>query len=50
MAADFWAHFYQDNPKATIEDEDEEFDMDAILKEMEENPDDWVTVTSNGTT
>jgi hypothetical protein len=45
MAADYWAWFFKENPKATIEDEDEDFNLDEVLKQMEENPEDWVTLT-----
>lgn len=43
MAAEYWAHHYHENPNAQ-EAVDDEFDMAKVLKEMEENPDDWESV------
>lgn len=40
METDYWAHHYLANPKGD-EVEDEDFDADAIMRSMEENPDDW---------
>lgn len=43
METDFWAHEYLKNPpKEEIEDED--FDQDAVMREWENNPDDWETI------
>lgn len=43
MAADYWAHQYSDNPpKDEVEDED--FDLEAELKRIEENPDEWEVI------
>lgn len=42
MLTDYWAHYFYDNPKAeqdTVEDTD--FDLQAELSRLEENPDDW---------
>lgn len=42
---DYWAVQYMNNPKLLEEVEDEDFDMDEILRCMEENPDDWQDMT-----
>lgn len=42
MLTDFWAHHYFDNPKAAGDAEDADFDLDAEIKRMEQNPDDWM--------
>lgn len=42
MLADFWAHHFFDNPKAAEQEvEDEDFDMEAELQRMAQNPDEW---------
>lgn len=43
MLIDHWACHYKANPAAE-EVEDEEFDQEAILRQMEENPDGWEEV------
>jgi len=45
MLTDYWAHYYFDNPKAQDEIEDDEFDLEAELAKLEENPDEWETLT-----
>lgn len=50
MAIDWWCDHYSKNPNGTIEDEDEDFSLDKVLKAFEENPDDWETVINDGTT
>lgn len=40
IETEFWAHKYFDKPPGE-ELEDDEFDKDAIMRSMEENPDDW---------
>lgn len=41
MEVDYWAHYFADNPTKD-EVEDEEFDLEDILAQMEE--DDWEDV------
>lgn len=44
METDFWAHHYFNNPvKDEVEDAD--FDLEAELRRLEENPDDWEVIT-----
>lgn len=45
MLTDYWAHYYFDNPKAKDEIEDDEFDLEAELAKLEENPDEWETLS-----
>lgn len=45
MMTDYWAHHFFDDPKAGDEVEDEDFDLDAELARLENNPDEWVPVT-----
>ena len=40
METDFWAYQYLKNPKVD-EVEDEDFDLEQVLKDMETNPCDW---------
>jgi len=40
LQVEYWAWHYHLNPPSE-EFEDEEFNRDAILKDMEENPDNW---------
>ncbi len=40
METEFWAHHYHENPPGE-ELEDDDFDKDAIIRSMEENPEDW---------
>ena len=45
MLTDYWAHHFYNNPKAGEQEvEDEEFDMQAELDRMAENPDDWEAI------
>lgn len=44
MAMDWWADYYAKAPGGTVEDEDEDFSLENVLKAFEENPDDWETV------
>ena len=37
IEADYYAHYYFDNPNAAKADEDEDFDLDQILQEMEDD-------------
>lgn len=41
LLIEYWAWHYDANPNVE-EVEDEEFDLDAIQRRMEESPDDWV--------
>ncbi len=50
MLTDWWAHQYLENPK--LDDQavvDEDFDQDALLRKLDENPDsedfDWEQLT-----
>jgi uncharacterized membrane protein len=45
MMTDYYAHHYFDNPKDHDEIEDEDFNLEAELAKLENNPDDWETVT-----
>lgn len=45
METDYWAHTFFENPKAAEEVEDDEFDMEAELRRLENNPDDWEALT-----
>lgn len=45
MLAEYWAHRFYDDPKAAEEVTDEGFELNEILKAMED--DEWVEV-SNG--
>lgn len=42
MVTDYWAVQYMHDPKMANEVEDEEFDLDDVLKQMED--DDWQVV------
>ena len=43
METDYWSYHYFANPdKDEVEDAD--FDLDAELKRIEENPDDWEVI------
>lgn len=44
MLTDYWAHHFYDNPKAADAIEDENFDLQAEIDLMNENPDDWDTL------
>ncbi|MBB3017714.1 hypothetical protein FHR70_000754 [Microvirga lupini] len=41
MTTDYWAHIYHDDPKAGDEVEDEDFDMEAELAKLENDPNAW---------
>lgn len=43
METDFWAHHYYANPDKD-EVEDTEFDLDAELRRMEQDPDAWEVI------
>ncbi len=43
IETEYWAHDYFNKPPGE-ELSDDDFDKDAILKQMEENPDDWEIV------
>lgn len=43
ITIEFWAHQYADKPPGD-EVEDDDFDADAVLKDMEENPDNWEVI------
>lgn len=46
---EYWAHHYYDNPSQD-EVEDDDFDLDAVLEEIErtaDNADDWEEVELN---
>ena len=43
MEEEYWAHHYYENPdKDEVEDDD--FNLDDVVKRMEDNPDDWETI------
>lgn len=44
MLTDHWAHHFYDNPKAEEEVVDEDFDIQAEIDRMAQNPDDWEPV------
>lgn len=51
MNADYWAHYYFDNPKAKDEIEDEDFNLEDELQKIEDEDslddadvDDWESV------
>ncbi len=48
LMSEYWAHYYADNgDKGEVEDED--FDLDEVLKAMEQDDsDDWEEVDLNG--
>lgn len=51
MMTDYWAHHYFDNPKAQEEVEDEDFNLEAKMAEIEaeaEGTTDWETLTADG--
>ena len=43
METEYWAYHYFDNPKGD-EVEDDDFDVEAVMRSMEDNPDDWEDV------
>ncbi|MNM99442.1 hypothetical protein D3C81_1120030 [compost metagenome] len=45
METDYWAHHFFEDPKAAEEVEDDEFDIEAELAKLENNPDDWEALT-----
>jgi hypothetical protein len=47
LHVEYWSWFYHEN-RTGEEVEDEEFDKEAILAAMEQNPDDWETVIADG--
>lgn len=43
---DYWAHHYFENPKAAAEEvEDDEFNLADELAKLENNPDEWETLS-----
>lgn len=44
MLAEYWAHRFYDDPKAGEEVEDDGFDLQQVLKSMEDG--DWEEVTN----
>lgn len=42
---EYYANHFYENPKAQDEVEDEDFDLEAELAKLENNPDDWEPVT-----
>jgi len=47
MLTDYWAHRFHEDPKAAEEVEDEDFDLEAELAKLEQNPDGWETLSKN---
>lgn len=45
MLTDYWAHKFLVDPKAAEEVEDEDFDLEAELARLENNPDEWQTLS-----
>ena len=43
METEYWAHHYDANPSQD-EVEDEDFDMEAEIARLNNNPDDWEVV------
>jgi hypothetical protein len=43
---EYWAWQYDANPNLSEEVEDDEFDLDEVVRSMEERPDDWEAVPS----
>jgi hypothetical protein len=45
MLTDYWAHKFLVDPKAAEEVEDDDFDLDEVVKQMEQNPDEWQSLS-----
>lgn len=44
MWAEFYAYKFHENPDGFEEIEDTEFDLDAVMQQLEDDPDNWETV------
>lgn len=45
MLTDYWAVKFMTDPKAADEVEDEDFNLDELVQQMEQDPDNWLPVS-----